>query len=138
VNGIFHLFRQVRNGNSFEGAFANTYSATHTEVLGYQGLAVYKDYSLVSGPDRRAEVLALFGALPGLATIAIDNSYPHSRTSVKKKRPGDQPEVNHYELYIKPIFSMKACRVNLHEGIGDLLYEVSDEDYHDHYKMPGQ
>ena len=80
----------------------------------------------------------LFGALPGLATIAIDNSYPHSRTSIKKKRPGDQPEINYHELHIKPIFSMKACRVNLHEGIGDLLDEVSDEDYHDHYKMPGQ
>jgi hypothetical protein len=78
MNGIFHLFRQISDSNRSEGAFANTYPATYAKVLGYEGLTVYEDYGLVASANRRAEVLAFFGAFPGLAAIAIDDGYPHS------------------------------------------------------------
>jgi hypothetical protein len=82
VHRVIHLLWQVGDVDGLEGAFAHAYSAAHTEVLGDERLSILKDYGLVSGAHRRAEVLALFGALAGLAAVAVDDGNPHAITSV--------------------------------------------------------
>jgi len=80
MHRILHLLREVGDIDGLEGAFAHAYSAAHAEVLGDQRLAILKDYGLIAGPHGGAEVLALFGAFAGLASIAVDDGNSHSTT----------------------------------------------------------
>jgi hypothetical protein len=50
-------------------------------------------------------------------------------TSVEKERPCNQPEVYDNELYIQPVFGLKARRVYFQERIGEPLDDGSDKDY---------
>ncbi len=138
MHRILHLLREVGDIDGFKRAFAHAYSAAHTEVLGDQRLAVHKDYGLVSGAHGRAEVLALSGALAGLASIAVDDGNPHDITSIEKKGPAYQPEVYYHELHIKPVLETELLCIYLKEGIAQLLNEEGSCDYHDHYRMPWQ
>ena len=84
MHRILHLFRQVGDGNRPKGTFAHTDAAANAKVLGDEGLAVHKDYGLVARAYRWAEVLALFGALAGLAAIAIDDGNSHALPQLRR------------------------------------------------------
>jgi hypothetical protein len=77
MDRILHLLGQVGNSDSPKGTFAHTNTTADAEIFGYKGLAVHKNYGLVARTNRRTEVLAFLRALSGLATIAIDDGYPH-------------------------------------------------------------
>src|SRR5690606_32441482 len=77
MNWILHLLGQIGDGDGSKGAFAYAYSTANTEVLSNEGLAVHKHDGLVARADRRAEVFAFFRAFSRLASVAIDDSYPH-------------------------------------------------------------
>ena len=77
MNRILHLLWQIGDGYGPKGAFAHTDAAAHAQILGYEGLTVYKHNGFVARADGRTEVFAFFGALSWLASIAIDDCYPH-------------------------------------------------------------
>jgi hypothetical protein len=55
---------------------------------------------------------------------------------VQKKGPGHQPEVDDHELHIKPVLSLELENIDVHEGIGQPLYEIGDGDDHQQDEVP--